>query len=170
MDRYCLYETYRLAMLIDLVRPEELIEKVDAFIAETPVARIPHVFYVLSLTRNRRMMLEMLTDLARGVDQSLPSMIVAGMLAQRQEQYTSAELYAKAGMLASLIADPDEEVAFEFLMLKERNDAVQQVYGARFKRKKTRERMLKKNELELQRALAKYVKYAEQFNHYNWNS
>lgn len=170
MDRYTLYETYRLAMLIDLVRPEELIEKVDAFITDTPVTRIPHVFYVLSLTRNRRMMLEMLTDLAKGVDQSMPSMIVAGMLAERQNQYTAAELYAKAGMLASLIADPDEEVAFEFRALKERNDAVQQAYGTRFKRKKTRERMLAKNELELRRALAKYIKYAEQFNLYNWDS
>lgn len=168
MDRHILYETYRLAILIDLVRPEELIQKVDAFITETPVKEIPHAFYVLSLTRNRRAMLEMLTDLAKGVDQSLPSLIVAGMLAQRQDQYDTAELYLKAGMLASLLADPEEDVAFEFRVLKERNDAVQQAYGARFKRKKTRERMLAKNELELQRALAKYVKYAEQFSLYKW--
>lgn len=170
MDRYTLYETYRLAMLIDLVRPEELIEKVDAFIAETPVKGIPHVFYVLSLTSNRRAMIEMLTDLARGVDQSLPSAIVAGMLAQRQEQYTTAELYRKAGMLASLLLDPEDDVAFEFRVLKERNDEVQQAYGARFKRKKTRERMLAKNELELKRALAKYVKYAEKLSAYKWYS
>lgn len=170
MDRYILYETYRLALLIDLVSPEELIAQLDAFIAERPVKEIPHAFYILSLTRNRRLMIEMLTDLAKGVDQSLPSFIVAGVLALRQEQYTTMQLYAKAGMLASLLADSDEDLVFEFRMLGERYAAAQQAYGTRFKRKKTRERVLEKNGLELQKALAKYVKYAEHFDLYSWES
>lgn len=169
MDRYLLYETYRLAILIDLVQPAELIRKIDQYISATPVEEIPHVFYVLSLASNRRVMLELLTDLAKGVDQGLPSHIVAGLLYERREDYGSAELYRKAGMLASLLHDAEEDVALEFTELASRNEAAQKAYGNRFKRKKTRERMLAKNELELHNGLAKYADYAQYFGLQEWH-
>ncbi|MDN7245083.1 hypothetical protein QWY16_17020 [Planococcus shenhongbingii] len=168
MDRTILYETYRLAMLIDLIKPEDLIQKIDEYITEKPIEEIPHVFYVLSLSSNRRRMLELLTDLSKGVDQDLPSCIVAGLLHREQERFGTEELYRKAGMLASLLADQDEEVAVEFTHLKAANDAAQQAYGMRFKRKKARERMLAKNEKDLKDALAKYEKYTGFFNDQDW--
>lgn len=170
MDRYILYETYRLAMLIDLIQPVELIQQIDQYIAGAPVEEIPHVFYVLSLASNRRVMIELLTDLAKGVDQELPSHIVAGLLCERRNEYSSAELYRKAGMLASLLRDGEEDVALEFKELVSRNEAAQQAYGNRFKRKKTRERMLAKNDMELQNSLAKYADYAQYFSFQEWGS
>ena len=168
MDRYILYETYRLAILIDLIQPAELIREIDLYITAAPVEEIPHVFYVLSLASNRRVMLELLTDLAKGVDQELPSSIVAGLLYERRDQYDSKELYRKAGMLASLLSDPEEDVAMEFRELAHRNEAAQQAYGSRFKRKKARERMLAKNELELLNGLAKYAGFAQHFSFQEW--
>lgn len=161
MDRYILYETYRLAILIDLIQPADLIREIDAYISASPVEKIPHVFYVLSLASNRRIMLELLTDLSKGVDQSLPSSIVAALLYERRHQYDATELYRKAGMLASLMKDSEEDVAVEFNELASRNEAAQQAYGGRFKRKKTRERMLAKNEAELHEGLAKYASFAQ---------
>lgn len=168
MERYLLYETYRLAILIDLIQPAELIREIDQYISLTPVEEIPHVFYVLSLTSNRRAMLELLTDLAKGVDQELPSQIVAGLLYERRDEYGSAELYRKAGMLASLLHDAEEDIAIEFTELANRNEAAQLAYGNRFKRKKTRERMLAKNEMELLNGLAKYADYAQYFGIQEW--
>ncbi len=170
MERYVLYETYRLAILIDLIQPAELIREIDQYISATPVEEIPHVFYVLSLASNRRVMLELLTDLAKGVDQELPSHIVAGLMYERRHEYGSTELYRKAGMLASLLRDPEEDVAMEFKELASRNEAAQLAYGNRFKRKKTRERMLARNEMELQSGLAKYAEYVEYFSLQEWGS
>ncbi|HSP20896.1 MAG TPA: hypothetical protein VLQ20_01065 [Planococcus sp. (in: firmicutes)] len=157
-----------MAILIDLIQPAELIREIDLYIMAAPVEEIPHVFYVLSLASNRRVMLELLTDLAKGVDQSLPSSIVAGLLYERRGQYDSTELYRKAGMLASLLSDPEEDVAVEFKELASRNEAAQQAYGSRFKRKKTRERMLAKNETELHNGLARYAGFAGHFSLQEW--
>ncbi|MDN7242070.1 hypothetical protein QWY14_09685 [Planococcus sp. N028] len=170
MDRYILYETYRLGMLIGHFEPAELIKEIDGFIADSPIEEIPHVFYVLSLASNRRVMLELLTDLAKGVDEELPSCIVAGLLYRDQDRYTTEELYQKIGLLASLLSDQDGDVAVEFSELIKAYDAAQKAYGLRFKRKKTRERMLAKNEKNIKDTLQKYEKYAEEFEYKSWGS
>ncbi|PSL34427.1 hypothetical protein B0H99_109155 [Planomicrobium soli] len=168
MDRYVLYETYRLGMLIGHIEPAKFIEEIDEFIAATAIEEIPHVFYVLSLASNRRVMIELLTDLSKGVDEELPSFIVAGLLHRDQDRYTVEELYHKIGLLASLLSDPDGDVAVEFRELKEAYDAAQKAYSLRFKRKKARERMLAKNEKTLKDALQKYARYAEEFETRDW--
>ncbi|MGI2328048.1 hypothetical protein [Planococcus sp. YIM B11945] len=168
MERYILYETYRLAMLIGHIEPAELIKKIDEFIAENPIEEIPHVFYVLSLASNRRVMIELLTELATGVDEELPSCIVVGLLYRDRERYTIEELYQKVGLLASLLVDRDGEVAAEFSELKKAYDDAQKAYGLRFKRKKARQRMLAKNELALEEALTKYAKYVADFESKDW--
>ncbi|TWT06171.1 hypothetical protein [Planomicrobium sp. CPCC 101079] len=168
MDRYVMYETYRLGMLIGHIEPAELIREIDRFIGASPIEEIPHVFYVLSLASNRRVMIELLTDLAKGVDQELPSSIVAGLLHRDQNRYTVDELYWKIGLLASLLSDQDGDVALEFTELKAAYDAAQKAYGLRFKRKKARERMLAKNEKSIKDSLKKYAKYIEEFEAENW--
>lgn len=170
MDRYVLYETYRLGMLIGHIEPAELIEEIDEFIAASPIEKIPHVFYVLSLASNRRVMLELLTDLAKGVDEELPSCIVAGLLYRDRNRYTTEELYQKTGLLASLLSDQDGEVAVEFNELKKTYDVAQNAYGLRFKRKKARERMLAKNEKNIIDALQNYEKYAKEFEDKSWGN
>lgn len=168
MERYVLYETYRLGMLIGHIKPAELIKEIDGFIAATPVEEIPHVFYVLSLASNRRVMLELLTDLSKGVDEELPSCIVAGLLYRDQHRYTTEELYQKTGLLASLLSDQEGEVAIEFRELKEAYDAAQKAYGKRFKTKKARERMLAKNEKAIKDALEKYAEHVKEFEEKDW--
>lgn len=170
MERYTLYETYRLGMLIDLFKPKELIEELDEFIENTPTEDIPHVFYVLSLASDRRTMIQLLTDLSQGVDEEIPANIIAGLLHRDREKYTTEELYRKISLLASLLKDPDGDVAWEFRTLNEANEEAQLAYGMRFKRKKTRERMLAKNEKALRDALAKYEKYAAEFDNKNWGN
>ncbi|MFC3212109.1 hypothetical protein [Planomicrobium okeanokoites] len=168
MERYTLYQTYRLGILIDFFKTKELIAELDEFIEETPTEDIPHVFYVLSLASDRRTMIQLLTDLSQGVDDELPASIIVGLLYRDQEQYTTEELYRKTSLLASLLKDPDGDVAWEFRTLNEANEEAQLAYGMRFKRKKTRERMLAKNEKALRDALAKYAKYAAEFDNKNW--
>lgn len=168
MERYTLYETYRLGILIDHLKTKDLIEEIDEFIDYTPTEEIPHVFYVLSLASDRRTMIQLLTDLAQGVDEELPASIIAGLLYRDQENYTIEELYRKTSLLASLLKDPDGDVAWEFRTLNEAYEEAQLAYGMRFKRKKARERMLAKNEKALRDALAKYAKYAVEFDNKNW--
>ncbi|WP_422124241.1 hypothetical protein DHX103_05320 [Planococcus sp. X10-3] len=168
MERYSLYETYRLGILIDHIKPKELIKEIDDYIESTPTENIPHVFYVLSLASDRRTMIQLLTDLSQGVDEEVPASIVAGLLHRDQGQYTIEELYRKTSLLASLLKDPDSDVAWEFRNLHEAFEEAQLAYGMRFKRKKTRERMLAKNEKSLRDALAKYAKYADEFDNKNW--
>lgn len=163
-----MYETYRLGILIDHLKAEDLISQIDDYISETPVEQIPHVFYVLSLASNRRIMLELLTDLGRGVDEELPASIVAGILYQDRERYTIDELYAKIGMLASLLTDEDGEIAVSFRELKETYDEVQAVYGRRFKRKKARERMLARSAQVLEEELSQYTSFAEEMDRKEW--
>ncbi|QHJ70237.1 hypothetical protein [Planococcus halotolerans] len=170
MKRYTLYETYRLGMLIDHFKPKELIEELDEFIENTPTEDIPHVFYVLSLASDRRTMIQLLTDLSQGVDEEIPACIIAGLLHRDQDKYMIEELYRKTSLLASLLKDPDGDVAWEFRTLNEANEEAQLAYGMRFKRKKTRERMLAKNEKALRDALAKYEKYAAEFDNKNWGN
>lgn len=170
MERYTLYETYRLGILIDHLKPKELIEEIDEFIENTPTEDIPHVFYVLSLASDRRTMIQLLTDLSQGVDEELPACIIAGLLQRDQEQYTIEELYRKTSLLASLLKDPDGDVAWEFSALNDAYEEAQLAYGMRFKRKKTRERMLAKNEKALRDGLEKYVKYAAEFDNKNWGN
>lgn len=168
MERYTLYQTYRLGILIDHLKTKDLIEELDEFIEDTPTEDIPHVFYVLSLASDRRTMLQLLTDLSEGVDDELPASIIIGLLHRVQNNYTTEELYRKTSLLASLLKDPDSDVAWEFRALNEANEEAQMAYGMRFKRKKTRERMLAKNEQALRNALAKYAKYAAEFDNKNW--
>lgn len=169
MKRYVLYETYRLGILIDLLKPEDLIKEIDDFISETPTEEIPHVFYVLSLASNRRIMLELLTDLAKGVDEELPSCIVAGLLYQHREHYTTKALYGKIGLLLALLKDQDSELVVQFTALKDAYDAAQEAYGLRFKRKKARDRMLAKNEKALIDMLVMFSHYADEFDQKNWS-
>lgn len=168
LRRYIMYETYRLGILIDHLKSEDLIKELDEYIEETPIEQIPHVFYVLSLSSNRRIMIELLTDLARGVDEELPASIVAGILYKDRERYTVAELYVKVGMLASLLSDEDNEIASSFRELKESYDELQAAYGRRFKRKKTRERMLARSERALEEALLQYAPFAEEMHRKEW--
>lgn len=170
MERYILYETYRLGMLIDILKPEDLIQEIDDFISDTPTEQIPHVFYVLSLTSKRRAMLELLTDLAKGVDEEVPSYIVAGLLYRSREHYTIKALYGKVGLLLAFLKDQDSELVLQLSALKEAYDAAQEAYGLRFKRKKTRERMLAKNEKALIDTLAKFARYADEFDRKDWGS
>lgn len=170
MKRYSLYETYRLGILIDHIKTNELIEEIDEFIYYTPTEEIPHVFYVLSLASDRRAMIQLLTDLSQGVDEELPASIVAGLLYRDREKYTMEELHRKTSLLASLLKDPDGDVAWEFRTLNEAYEEAQLAYGMRFKRKKARERMLAKNENNLRVALSKYAEYAIEFDHKNWGN
>ncbi|HSJ36715.1 MAG TPA: hypothetical protein VK945_00705 [Planococcus sp. (in: firmicutes)] len=170
MKRYTLYETYRLGILIDHIKTKDLIEAIDEFIDITPTEDIPHVFYVLSLASDRRNMIQLLTDLSQGVDEELPASIIAGLLHRDQEKYTIEELYRKISLLASLLKDPDGDVAWEFRTLNDAYEEAQLAYGMRFKRKKARERMLAKNEKVLRDALAKYAKYAAVFDDKEWGS
>lgn len=170
MERYTLYETYRLGILIDHLKTKDLIAEIDEFIDNTPTEEIPHVFYVLSLASDRRTMIQLLTDLSQGVDEELPASIVAGLMDRSQEDYTIEELYRKTSLLASLLKDPDGDVAWEFRTLNEAYEEAQLAYGMRFKRKKTRERMLAKNEKTLRDALAKYARYAAEFDNKNWGN
>ncbi|MFP8784224.1 hypothetical protein [Planococcus plakortidis] len=163
-----MYETYRLGILIDHLKAEDLIMQIDEYIEETPVDQIPHIFYVLSLASNRRIMIELLTDLARGVDEELPASIVAGILYKDRARYTVGELYAKIGMLASLLADEDSEIAASFRELKQSYDELQAVYGSRFKRKKARERMLARSEKVLEETLSEYGHFAEEMDRKEW--
>lgn len=170
MERYNLYETYRLGILIDHLKTKDLIAEIDEFIDNTPTEEIPHVFYVMSLASDRRAMIQLLTDLSQGVDEEHPASIVAGLLHRDQEDYTIEELYRKTSLLASLLKDPDGDVAWEFRTLNEAYEEAQLAYGMRFKRKRTRERMLAKNEKALRDALAKYSKYAMEFDNKNWGN
>lgn len=170
MERYTLYETYRLGILIDHLKTKDLIAEIDEFIDNTPTEEIPHVFYVLSLASDRRTMIQLLTDLSQGVDEELPASIVAGLLHRDQEDYTIEELYRKTSLLASLLKDPDGDVAWEFRTLNEAYEEAQLAYGMRFKRKKTRERMLARNEKTLRDALAKYARYGAEFDNKNWGN
>lgn len=170
MERYVLYETYRLGILVDYMKTKDLIEEIDNYINNTPTENIPHVFYILSLASDRRTMIQLLTDLSQGVDEELPASIVAGLLHRDQKQYTVEELYRKTSLLASLMKDPDGDVAWEFRNLKEVYEEAQKAYGTRFKRRKTRERMLAKNEKALRDALAKYAVYATKFDEKNWGN
>ncbi|MGB6779107.1 MAG: hypothetical protein WBE33_10150 [Planococcus citreus] len=163
-----MYETYRLGILIDHLKAEDLIRQIDEYIEETPVDQIPHIFYVLSLASNRRIMIELLTDLARGVDEELPASIVAGILYKERDRYTVEELYGKIGMLASLLSDEDDELAASFRELKSSYDELQAVYGRRFKRKKARERMLARSEKVLEETLSEYAHFAEEMDRKEW--
>lgn len=163
-----MYETYRLGILIDHLKTEDLIREIDEYIAHTAVEDIPHIFYVLSLASNRRIMLELLTDLARGVDRELPAAIVAGILYKGRERYTVDELYTKVGMLASLLGDEENEVAAVFGELKASYDELQSVYGRRFKRQKARERMLARSEKVLEEALSRYARFADEMEQKEW--
>ncbi|QMT17152.1 hypothetical protein H1Q58_14475 [Planococcus maritimus] len=168
MKRYIMYETYRLGILIDHLKTEDLIRQIDEYIEETPIDQIPHVFYVLSLASNRRIMIELLTDLARGVDEELPASIVAGLLYKDRERYTVEELYRKIGMLASLLSNEDDIIASSFRELKVSYDELQAAYGRRFKRKKARERMLARSEKVLEETLAEYASFAEEMERREW--
>lgn len=163
MDRHVLFEAYRLGILIGHLSSAELISKIDKMIAGTPVEDIPHIFFVLSLTSDRKRMLELLTDITKDVSDELPSCIVAGLLYKERYRYSEAELFEKAGRLALLIKHPHDEVAAEIKALKEKYEEVQQVYGFRFKRKKTLARILTRIEQELIETLSQYEKYADQF-------
>ncbi|ANU18297.1 hypothetical protein BBI11_15190 [Planococcus maritimus] len=163
-----MYETYRLGILIDHLKTEDLIRQIDEYIEETPIDQIPHVFYVLSLASNRRIMIELLTDLARGVDEELPASIVAGLLYKDRERYTVEELYRKIGMLASLLSNEDDIIASSFRELKASYDELQAAYGRRFKRKKARERMLARSEKVLEDTLAEYADFAEEMERREW--
>ena len=163
-----MYETYRLGILIDHLKTEDLIRQIDEYIEETPIDQIPHVFYVLSLASNRRIMIELLTDLARGVDEELPASIVAGLLYKDRERYTVEELYRKIGMLASLLSNEDDIIASSFRELKVSYDELQAAYGRRFKRKKARERMLARSEKVLEDTLAEYADFAEEMERREW--
>ncbi|OED33514.1 hypothetical protein BHE17_14035 [Planococcus maritimus] len=163
-----MYETYRLGILIDHLKTEDLIRQIDEYIEETPIDQIPHVFYVLSLASNRRIMIELLTDLARGVDEELPASIVAGLLYKDRERYTVEELYRKIGMLASLLSNEDDIIASSFRELKVSYDELQAAYGRRFKRKKARERMLARSEKVLEETLAEYASFAEEMERREW--
>ena len=163
-----MYETYRLGILIDHLKTEDLIRQIDEHIEETPIDQIPHVFYVLSLASNRRIMIELLTDLARGVDEELPASIVAGLLYKDRERYTVEELYRKIGMLASLLSNEDDIIASSFRELKVSYDELQAAYGRRFKRKKARERMLARSEKVLEDTLAEYADFAEEMERREW--
>ena len=163
-----MYETYRLGILIDHLKTEDLIRQIDEYIEETPIDQIPHVFYVLSLASNRRIMIELLTDLARGVDEELPASIVAGLLYKDRERYTVEELYRKIGMLASLLSNEDDIIASSFRELKVSYDELQAAYGRRFKRKKARERMLARSEQVLEDTLAEYAGFAEEMERREW--
>ncbi|WP_186008752.1 hypothetical protein [Planococcus maritimus] len=168
MRRYIMYETYRLGILIDHLKTEDLISQIDEYIEETPIDQIPHIFYVLSLASNRRIMIELLTDLAQGVDEELPASIVAGLLYKDRERYTVEELYRKIGMLASLLSNEDDIIASSFRELKMSYDDLQAAYGRRFKRKKTRERMLARSEKVLEETLAEYASFAEEMERKEW--
>ncbi|RNF39685.1 hypothetical protein EEX84_06850 [Planococcus salinus] len=159
-----------MGMLIDLLKREDLIREIDDFISETPTEEIPHVFYVLSLAKSRRDMLELLTDLAKGVDEELPSCIVVGLLYRNREQYTTKALYGKIDLLLALLKDQDSELVIQFRGLLEAYEAAQEAYGVRFKRKKARERMLAKNEKALIDMLSKFEHYANEFDDKNWES
>ncbi|KYG59821.1 hypothetical protein AY633_06180 [Planococcus maritimus] len=163
-----MYETYRLGILIDHLKTEDLISQIDEYIEETPIDQIPHIFYVLSLASNRRIMIELLTDLAQGVDEELPASIVAGLLYKDRERYTVEELYRKIGMLASLLSNEDDIIASSFRELKMSYDDLQAAYGRRFKRKKTRERMLARSEKVLEETLAEYASFAEEMERKEW--
>ncbi|MGM0896370.1 MAG: hypothetical protein ACQEV0_00645 [Bacillota bacterium] len=163
-----MYETYRLGILIDHLKADDLIKQIDEYISETPLEQIPHVFYVLSLASNRRIMIELLTDLARGVDDELPASIVAGILYKDRGQYSVEELYEKIGMLASLLSEEDNEIAVSFSELKRSYDELQAAYGRRFKRKKARERMLAKSEKVLEETLSHYEPFAEEMDRKEW--
>ncbi|MFP3324405.1 hypothetical protein R0K05_15075 [Planococcus sp. SIMBA_160] len=163
-----MYETYRLGILIDHLKTEDLIRQIDEYIEETPIDQIPHIFYVLSLASNRRIMIELLTDLAQGVDEELPASIVAGLLYKDRERYTVEELYRKIGMLASLLSNEDDIIASSFRELKMSYDDLQAAYGRRFKRKKTRERMLARSEKVLEETLAEYASFAEEMERKEW--
>lgn len=168
MDRYVLYETYRLGMLIGHIEPADLIRKIDDFIAASPLEEIPHVFYVLSLSSNRRVMIELLTDLSKGVDEEMPSFIVAGFLYRDQARYTIEELYRKVALLASLLSDQDGGLAVELKELKETYEATQKASGITYKHKKTKKQMLSKNGKAIKEALKKYEKYMEEFEISYW--
>ncbi len=168
VKRVIMYETYRLGILIDHLKAEDLIRQIDEFIDETPIEQIPHIFYVLSLTSNRRRMIELLTDLARGADEELPASIIAGILYEHRERYTVAELYGKVGMLGSLLEDTDNEAAGSFRELTEAYAELQAAYGGRFKRKKARERMLARSEKILEDTLSQYAAFAEEMDRKEW--
>lgn len=170
MNRYLLYKTYRLGVLIDHIKTEDVIREIDDFIGRTPVEEIPHALYILSLTAGRRAMLELLTDLAKGVDEELPSCIIVGLLHRDQDQYTTKALYGKIGLLVSLLENQESDLVLEFTQLKEAYDKAQEAYGLRFKRKKARERMLAKNEKALKDALQTYAHYVEELERQDWGS
>ncbi|WP_088008674.1 hypothetical protein [Indiicoccus explosivorum] len=169
LDKYIVFEAYRLGILLNLLKPEDLIEQIDRLIVEKDTEEIPHVFYVLSLARDRKRMLELLTDLTQGINEEMPACIIAGLLYQEREKRPREELFELAGLLKQLVKDPADEIIVELDGLKEQHDRMQEAYGLRFRRKKARDRLFQKTENRLIELLKTHEKYAEQFRSYDWS-
>jgi hypothetical protein len=93
-------EIYRLGLIIDYFKVDEVIKWVDSIIETTDVKDIPYVLYDLSLSKDKKEIIELLSSIKGEVEEVLPTRVLLGLLYKRWESDDTEAIIHMADELA----------------------------------------------------------------------
>ncbi|MEW9674273.1 hypothetical protein [Ammoniphilus sp. 3BR4] len=105
MDIKLMAEVYRLGLLIKYFNAYEVIQWVDKIIETTNVKDIPTIFFDLSLSKDKRVIIELLGSIEGDVEKGLPTKIMLGLLYKRLDSQDTATIINMANELAYMTND-----------------------------------------------------------------